>query len=62
MPKYLVNVSWEMAGSVEVDADTAEDAIDVARESPLPDGEYISCSFRIDTIRHPDGTEEVVEE
>jgi len=51
MKKWRIPVSWEMAGIVEVEADTLEEAIEIAEdergEIPLPDnGEYVMASWR----------------
>ena len=37
-----------MYGYITVQADTLEDAIEMAEDFPLPDGSYIENSFRID--------------
>lgn len=52
MPIFTVNVSWEMHGSFEVEADTPEEAKRIVEtgEKPydgLPEGEYVSDSFRV---------------
>lgn len=56
MKKFKIPVSWEMYGYVEVEAKTAEKALEKALTIeneltgfPLPDnGEYIDDSFKID--------------
>jgi hypothetical protein len=45
---YKIPVSWEMYGHITVEADTLEDAIEMAEDFPLPDGSYIEDSFKID--------------
>jgi hypothetical protein len=45
---YKIPVSWEMYGYITVQADTLEDAIEMAEDFPLPDGSYIEDSFQID--------------
>jgi hypothetical protein len=45
---YKIPVSWEMYGYITVQADTLEDAIEMAKDFPLPDGSYIEDSFQID--------------
>ena len=51
MAKFKVAVEWTMYGTVEVDADNVEDAIDNVEndpDMPLPDdGEYVDGSFQI---------------
>lgn len=52
MPKFKIPVEWSMSSSIEIDADTFEDAVRTARENlnnfSLPeDGEYIPDSFSI---------------
>ena len=55
MKKFKVPCSWEMYGTMYVEADSQEEAINKADDLPLPtDGYYIEDSFRVD--------EEVVEE
>jgi hypothetical protein len=42
-------VSWEVYGSFEIEANSLEDAIEIAENSCLPlNGEYIEGSFLID--------------
>ena len=49
MKTYKIPVSWEVYGSLEIQADSLEDAIMKAEDSCLPrNGEYIEGSFRID--------------
>lgn len=45
---YKIPVSWEMYGYITVQANTLEDAIEMAENFPLPDGSYIEDSFKID--------------
>ena len=45
---YKIPVSWEMYGYITVQANTLEDAIEMAEDFPLPDGSYIENSFKID--------------
>lgn len=48
---WKVPVTWEMCGFVEVEADTAEDAVHLVVEDlddmPLPKGYYVDDSFRV---------------
>jgi len=40
---------WSMVGTVEIQAETIEDAILEAEDAPLPtDGSYLEDSFKID--------------
>lgn len=51
MKKWIIPVTWMMFGTLEVDADTLNDAYDIAVDSdtPLPiNGEYIEGSDMID--------------
>ena len=53
MKIWTIPVSWEMMGTVEVEADTLEEAIGLAEcdDIPLPDnGEYVSSSWRSDCV------------
>lgn len=45
---FKIPVSWEMYGYITVEADNLEDAIEMAKDFPLPDGSYIEHSFQID--------------
>lgn len=48
-----LSVTWEMAGYVDVEADTLEDAMEkFNKESDyikLPNGDYVDGSFRLST-------------
>jgi hypothetical protein len=50
MKTYKIPVSWEVCGSLEVSADSLDEAIRIAEEdeTPLPEGGYVYCSFNID--------------
>ena len=55
---YKIPVSWEVYGSVEIDAESVEEAINIFDEQsddiPLPEGNYIDGSFKredLDFIR-----------
>jgi hypothetical protein len=51
MAKFKVAVSWEMCGEVTIDAPTLEAAIfrvENDLDMPLPDGEYVDASWRVD--------------
>tara|TARA_R110000824_G_scaffold221118_1_gene408247 strand:+ start:297 stop:491 length:195 start_codon:yes stop_codon:yes gene_type:complete len=47
---FTIPCTWEMYGKLEIEAESIEEAIDIARlDSPLPDpASYIEDSFRID--------------
>lgn len=49
MPKFTLHCSWAMSATVEVDAETREEAYRIAvDEMPLPDnGEYVDNSFEV---------------
>lgn len=51
MKYYKVPVTWEMYGVVEIEADSAEEAIEIARDDqgilPLPEGYYVDDSWRL---------------
>ena len=54
MKTYLVPVVYSMYGRIEIDAESAEDAIMIAENSidelPLPqDADYLEDSFEIDS-------------
>lgn len=59
MKKWDIPVSWREGGIIEVEADTLEKAIEIARDKdeklPLPEGYYIgkwNVDYDIDTIRN----------
>ena len=47
MPKFTIPVSWTMIDDMEIEADTLEEAIDIAEESDLTKGEYCDSSFEV---------------
>ncbi len=52
MKTWKIPVTWEVYGTVEVEADMLEDAIDIARDDegviPLPDdSDYVDGSWRV---------------
>lgn len=52
MKTWKIPVTWEVCGSVEVEANTLEEAIDIARDEggalPLPDEyDYVNDSWRV---------------
>ena len=49
MTLYKIPCSWEMYGIMYIEAENIEEAIKKAEdEEPLPKGNYIDASFRID--------------
>jgi len=48
MKKYNIPVTWIMSDTIVVEANSLEEAIDKADSIPLPVGEYMNDSFRID--------------
>ena len=54
MSTYRIAVTWQMAGFIDVEANSLDDAIDKLREQDraegvaLPDGDYVGDSFQID--------------
>ena len=53
MKKWTIPVSWTMMGTVNVEANTLEEAIEIARDNeeiiPIPDdGDYLSGSWEVD--------------
>ncbi len=52
MPSYRIHLIWSMYGHVDVEADTQEQAVEIALgpDCPLPDGEYVDESVQVDDI------------
>lgn len=48
MKTYKIPVVWQMYGVVRVEADSLEQAMELALEAKLPDGDYIEGSFELD--------------
>jgi len=49
MPKYKIPVVWSMIGQHEIEADSLQEAIELAEDLPLPkDGDYLEGSFEVD--------------
>lgn len=52
MKTWRIPVSWEVCGMVEIEADTLDEAIDIAENDetiPLPtDNDYVDGSWRVD--------------
>lgn len=49
LPKWVIPMTWQMAGNITVRARTLSDAIAYANsnKSPLPSGEYVADSCEI---------------
>ena len=50
MKKFRIPVSWTMESDVIVEAENLEQAIERAKDGPLPnddDSSYIECSFQV---------------
>lgn len=46
---YSIPVIWSMVGTMEVEAENLQEALDAAAQAPLPtDGDYLEDSFEID--------------
>ncbi len=45
MKTYDLDVSWTMTGTMKVEANSYEEAVNKALEADLPDGEYLGDSF-----------------
>lgn len=46
--KYTATLEWTVTADVEVEADSVEDAIEKAKELPLPEkGEYMDGTFNV---------------
>jgi hypothetical protein len=47
---WKVSCTWECYGTARVEADTLEEACEIAQadEFPLPEGDYIDASFEVD--------------
>ena len=51
MPIFKIPCSWQMYGSLEIEADDLDDAVELAysNEYSLPDnGSYVDASFEVD--------------
>jgi hypothetical protein len=54
---YNVKMVWQLMGSVEIEANTPEEAKEIALgpDTPLPNGEYLADSALVDEIEDADG-------
>ena len=50
MKTYKIPVSWQVYGTVNIEAENIEEAIELAGgdEIPLPEGDYIDGSWEVD--------------
>ena len=48
MKTYKIPCYWRVYGFYEIEANNLEQAMQIAEDSNLPDGEYIEGSFEID--------------
>ena len=51
MKTWTIPVSWSMCGKIEIEADTLEEAIEIAETDDtigLPDGDYLEESWQVD--------------
>ena len=51
MKTYKVACTWEVCGELEINANSLEEAVNIAEEDdnlPLPEASYIDGSFRTD--------------
>ena len=51
MKTFIIECTWTMCGSYHVQAESEEQALEIAEEMNLPDGEYIDGSYHADFIR-----------
>ena len=60
MPTYRIPLTWEVYGRVTVTAPTLEAAIEYALgpECPLPEGNYVDESIRVDDLVNVEMMEE----
>lgn len=51
MKTWKVPVTWEMYGVVEIEADTLEEAFELAYDDsiPLPEGDYVEASWNVES-------------
>ena len=50
---YEIPCTWEVYGTVEIEADSLEEAIELAErdDSPMPDdSDYVDGSFQVDRV------------
>lgn len=51
MKTWKIPVTWEVYGMVKIEANTLEEAMEIARDDegviPLPEGDYVDGSWRL---------------
>lgn len=51
MANWRIPVTWEVYGMVEIEAETLDEAMSIARDDdgviPLPEGDYVDGSWRL---------------
>ena len=52
MKTYRVHLIWSLYGHVDIEAKSAEEAVEIALgpDCPLPEGEYIDDSVQVDEL------------
>ena len=46
---YKIPCSWVMSGTVEIEAESLEKALEIAEDSDLPEqGEFVEGSYKVD--------------
>lgn len=51
MKTWIIPVSWEMCGKVEIQANSLDEAIEIAENDNsigLPEGDYIEASWKVE--------------
>ena len=52
MTTYRIHLIWSLYGHVDVEADSQEQAVEIALgpDCPLPEGEYVDDSVQVDDL------------
>ena len=59
MKTYKIPVFWQMIATVEVEAESLNEAMQIVDNNPLPEnGEYVGDSFEVDAMLAVDMNEE----
>ena len=59
MKTYKIPVFWQMIATVEVEAESLNEAMRIVDNNPLPEnGEYVGDSFEVDVMLAVDMNEE----
>ena len=48
MKEYRLSISWQMTAYIVVEAESLDDAAELALELELPSGQYLEGSFEVD--------------